>query len=347
MRAIRSAFLASILMFSSALSAFTPENGTWWNPVEPGTGFLIEIQDNFLFLAGYLYAPDGRPMWYTAQGTMNGNARYVGVLTSFSGGQCLGCPWRQPAAQLGAGGPVEIIFDTEIAARITFGGRTTSIQRFDYYLTRTAGDVKSDMMIGEWQLTVDFSTSPTISYPYYGDVLVFQTVDRGPSPDVFDGCRAENSLDGRCTQAAIAEHDASGFYRASTGEHFLIVNDDPNNFAYYVVKTGTYQFDGIMKICPKSLSNPTTQCLQSSNYRAFPVRGHRTASRSFVLSGSGPNGVEKRVPNSANRSMASVVGDTRLTEGLDHTAVKSRFSINLDDLPVDELNALIARRHSK
>mgnify|MGYP000104801728 CR=1 FL=1 len=296
--------LRMAIFFSSAASAFTPENGTWWNPAEPGTGYLIEIQDNFLFLAGYMYKPDGQPMWYTSQGTMSGNARFTGSLSSFTGGTCLGCTWRQASVQLGAGGPVEIVFDTETAARITLGGRTIPIERFDYYLTRTAGDVKSDMMVGEWQLTIDFSTSPNIGYPFYGDVLVFQTVDRVPSPDVFDGCRANNALDGRCTQSAIANHDASGFYQASTKEHYLVVNDDANNFAYYVVKTGTYQFDGIMKICPKSLSNAITQCLQSSSYRAFPVRGQRTASRNFVLNGSGPNDSDKSAALTVDRSMA-------------------------------------------
>jgi hypothetical protein len=343
MRQIRYAMLASILAFSSAASAFTPENGTWWNPAEPGTGYLIEIQDNFLFLAGYMYAPDGRPMWYTSQGTMNGNARFVGELSSFSNGQCLGCVWRQPSVQLGAGGPIEIIFDTETAARITLGGRQVPIQRFDYALTRTPGDAKNELMLGEWQLTIDFAASPSIGYPFYGDILVFQTVDRSPNPDVFDGCRANNSLDGRCAQSAIANHDASGFYQASTGDHYLVVNDDANNFAYYIVKTGTYQFDGIMKICPKSLSNVTTQCLQSSSYLAFPVRGHRTASRNFVLTGSGPSEAGKNAAPSRDWSLAQVVGDTRAIEGLDNEAVKSRFGIDLSKAPVKELEFLTQR----
>lgn len=342
MRLARSALVATLLAAASGASAFTPENGTWWNPLEPGSGYLIEIQDNFLFLAVYNYHPDGRPMFYTSQGLMNGNARFVGSLSTFSGGQCLGCAWRQPQVQLGAGGPVEIIFDTETAGRLTMGGRTTPIERFDYYLTRTEGDQKNDMMVGEWQITIDFSANTAIGYPFYGDVLVFTTVDRAPSPDVFDGCRAANSLDGRCSQAALRDHDASGFYQASTREHFLVVNDDPNNFAYYVVKTGTHQFDGVMKICPKSLSNPTTQCLQSSAYRAYPVRGHRTASRSFVLTGSGPNEPDKQ-GTAPRPSLASVVGDSTRFEGMDHAAVKARFGFDLDAVPVKELEALTER----
>jgi hypothetical protein len=343
MRSVRSALFASLLAVGSMASAFTPESGTWWNPAEPGTGYLIEIQDNFLFISGYMYKPDGQPIWYTSQGTMNGNARFVGVLSTTSGGQCLGCAWRPPVAQVGAGGPVEIIFDTETDARITLGGRVVPIQRYDFFLTRTVGDTKSDMMLGEWQLTVDFSASPNIGYPFYGDVLIFDSVDRAPSPDVFDGCRANNSVDGECTESALANHDASGFYASSTREHYLVVNDDPNNFAYYVVKTGTYQFDGIMKVCPKSLSNAVTQCLQSSSYRAFPVRGHRTASRTFVLTGSGPSGADKNAADAPTWSLAKIVGDTRSADGDDNAAVKARHGIDLDQAPVKDLEALTAR----
>ncbi len=329
---------ASMLAVAGSASAFTPENGTWWNPNEPGRGFMMEIQDNFLFLAGFAFSQNGAPLWLTAQGTMNGNARFVGSLTTYTGGQCLGCAYRPATAQVGAGGPIEIVFDTEVSGRMTWGGQTIPIERFDYYLTRTPGDIKTEMMLGEWQATIDFSANTSIGYPYYGDVMVFDRVDRGPSPDVFDGCRANNSLDGRCTQSAIANHDASGFYQASTREHFLVVNDSPTNFAYYVVKTGTYQFDGIMKVCPKSLSNAITQCLQSSSYRAYPVRGQRTASRNFVTTGSGPNEVDK---SSRRQSISDALGN--VSDGMDNAQVKARYGIDLDTLPVAELMAISER----
>lgn len=346
MRLLRSALCGALLTLATAASAFTPESGTWWNPAEPGSGYLIEVQDNFVFFAGYLYKADGQPMWYTSQGAMSGNARFTGVLSSFTGGQCLGCNWRQASVAVGAGGPIEIIFDTETAGRMTWGGRTIPIERYDFYLTRTSGDVKTEMMLGEWQLTADFSTSTAVSYPYYGDVLVFDRVDRAPNPDVFDGCRANNSLDGRCTQSAIANHDASGFYQSSTREHYLIVNDDPNNFAYYIVKTGTYQFDGILKVCPKSLSNVTTQCLQSSAYRSYPVRGHRTASRNFVQNGSGPSSMDKASNAGFDRSIArALAGDT--SGGLSNEEVLARYGIDLNQAPAAQLEAATQRMQQR
>lgn len=337
--------IAALLLGSRAL-AFTPESGTWWNPNESGSGFMLEIQDNLLFLTFYTYAADGRPLWFTSAGLMNGNARYVGELTSFRDGQCFGCPYRPPVAQVGAGGPVEIIFDTEIRGRISYAGRTIPIERMDYYLTRTTGDVRTDMMLGEWQLIADFAAQPGIGYPFYGDILVFDRVDRAPNPDIFDGCRASNSVVGRCTSSALANHDASGFYRASTGDHVIVVNDDASNFAYYVVSTGTYQFDGILKVCPKNLSNPTTQCLQSNTYRAYPVRGFRTASRSFVLTGSGPSEApEAGKLQSTRPSLAQVLGGQE--GGMDTAEVKTRFGIDLHSLDEDAVNQLVERMRSK
>jgi hypothetical protein len=131
MRWLTGSLAASLLAISGAAQAFTPENGTWWNPNEPGRGFMLEIQDNFLFFAGYAYAQNGAPLWLTAQGTMSGNARFVGTLSTFSNGQCIGCAYRPPNTQIGAGGPVEIIFDTETTGRLTWGGQTITIERYD------------------------------------------------------------------------------------------------------------------------------------------------------------------------------------------------------------------------
>ena len=69
----------------------------------------------------------------------------------------------------------------------------------------------------------------------------------------------------------------------------------------------------------------------------------RTASRTFVLTGSGPNGADKSAAAATSWSLANVIGDTRVVDGLDNAAVKSRFGIDLDQVPVKELEALTAR----
>ena len=46
--------------WAAPVRAFTPENGFYWNPAEPGRGYNIEIQDNFLALTVYAFAANGQ-----------------------------------------------------------------------------------------------------------------------------------------------------------------------------------------------------------------------------------------------------------------------------------------------
>src|SRR5687768_3023560 len=252
-------FIGALIALAAALPAraFTPENGFYWNPAEPGTGYNIEIQDNFFALTAYVFAADGRPQWYTATGVMAGNARFTGNLDGFSNGQCIGCPFRAPSAQVGAGGPITLEFTSETRANLTLGTRTFVIERFDFYLTRGAADPKTEIMLGEWQLLIDLydrNGTQYQDYPYTADLLIFDAIDRTETPDYFTGCRPTNSESGRCSTTATDQHDAAGFFSTTRNEHVIVVKDVPGTtfsdavyFAYYV-KLGTYQFDGVVEI---------------------------------------------------------------------------------------------------
>jgi hypothetical protein len=47
--------LLALGVFTRPAAAFFPEPGFYWNTGESGTGYAIELQDNFLFLATYSY----------------------------------------------------------------------------------------------------------------------------------------------------------------------------------------------------------------------------------------------------------------------------------------------------
>jgi hypothetical protein len=58
---VRKKFL--ILMFavlSVNAHAILPDGGWYWNPTESGRGFNIEIQNNVLFVAGFVYDAQGK-----------------------------------------------------------------------------------------------------------------------------------------------------------------------------------------------------------------------------------------------------------------------------------------------
>ena len=335
---MRTALLALAALVSSPAFAFTPESGFWWNPAESGRGYSIEIQDNFLFFAGYLYTPAGAPIWYTAHGLMQGNATFTGQLTSASGGQCITCTYRAPQVQVGAGGPVTISFDTEIGGRLTWAGGTIPIQRFDYYYTRNVGDNRNDVLRGEWHMVLDYSSVSTVGTPtstdYFADVLIFDRLNTAVNPRQTLGCRALNTAIGRCTTGS---RTGSGFYNSADLSHFIVIDNSVDTFAVYVGKLGTTQFDGIAKICSKNLTNLATQCIANTAITSRPVRGFRSASYSFVNTGVGPNSAVPVAKLGVDAKPLPMLD----SGGLSNAEVKSQTGIDLAKVPVFELNAVV------
>lgn len=109
---------------------FTPQTGWWWNAAEPGRGFFIEIKNNNLFMAGYLYLADGKPTWFIAGGNMSGKT-FNGTMQSYSGGQTLGGAYR-PATQGPSLGSISLAFDTAISATLTWPGGTVALARYPF-----------------------------------------------------------------------------------------------------------------------------------------------------------------------------------------------------------------------
>ncbi len=332
-----------LLALCAALSlpahAFTPENGWWWNPDEPGVGYNIEIQDNYMFVAAYTYQANGNPRpatFFTAQGLMQNNATFqTSEVNTYQNGTCPTCatytaPQTVPAT--GALRPLRIEFDTETTGTLNWGGFDVPIERFDFYLSRdTAANSqispKTELMLGEWQVVMDFHNfEQHQNFPYYGEVMVFDEIainDEG-STDFYDGCRPVHSLVNptQCTPSAIANHDASGFYAENWGTNLIFVKDgfvqewNENAFLVFEVVVGTYQFDGYAKLCRASHANANvgSACLDNhAQYPEIPVRGWRTASRAFVR-------------GSATAPHSTTPGLKHETSQQDTGPVRSRFS---------------------
>lgn len=320
------------LSLSSWTQAFTPESGFWIAPSENGRGYTIEIQDNYLFLAFYVYDSAGRATWYTAQGTMQGNARFVGVLDGFINGQCLTCVNPvNPSVQLGVGGSIELLFDAETRGRLILGGRTIALERFNFGLAIGTSNLRSGSMLGEWQSTLDYSAVPNADSRYYGDVFVFNSLRSSGGLVYFEGCRPDNTANGACSSTALSQRDASGFYDANSGRYFVVVGNTSTSIAVYTLTIGTYQFDGTMKVCPRGLSSISNQCLNNGVYSTQPVRGFRTASKTFVLTGSGPSAVEPTPKAATERALPLI-----------ELAGASKAVVD-QNLPVDTLDALARR----
>ncbi len=321
----RFAALTVLLALAAPAHAFTPESGFYFTANQGGSGLAIEIQDDFVFLAGYVYDTQGRATWVTAQGRLTGNDLLPTTsLDTFSGGQCIGCAYTPPV-QGPTAGTIRIDWSSETVASLTWNGQTKTIERFNYALGDTAA-----MLQGEWQLVLDWSNLSGIDpeFPFYGDVLIFDSVDRAPNPDLALGCRPVDSTAGRCTSSDRAEHDTAGFFSAGTNpEHVLVVKDTPGTsttratyFAYFV-DLGLSQFDGVMEIYEEN------QTPGDGPY--YPVRGFRSACRNFVQGGSGPSTIDPKSARGTRPGLAATLAARGgLPAGLTADEVEARYGFD-------------------
>jgi hypothetical protein len=306
-------FLVAMLAVSPA-RAYTPESGIWWNPNESGSGFVIEIQDNLMVLAYYGGNAQGQSTWWLASGFLDGNAFFpTANLNRTVGSQCPGCPYSgAPSTLFGDGGTVRVTFDPndDTRATLTFGnGRTITIVRQLFYFKRgedpASVPLQVTRMLGEWQMVMDFSSNSASTFDYYGDVLVFDlyAFDNPTNRWYFEGCRADNSEVGGCSNDALAFHSAAGYFDSGSGLHVTVVDDSAQNYVLYLADMGTNSAIGEITVYPKG-TNP-------ANYTAYPMRTFRTASRTFVQEGVGPSKAVA-APSQANPG----VSDALLAGGL-------------------------------
>jgi hypothetical protein len=190
---------------------------------------------------------------------------------------------------LGERGPITINFLTETNATIQFGGTVKNIERFNFLL----GD-RATRMLGEWQTIIDFSTTG-VDFPFNGDILLFDITSVSNGTKFAEGCRPDNSVDGFCTDFALDNHEAYSYYDFDDDELIIVVDDSDDFLLVYYVDQGLNQFDGEVELLPK---------VGAPNNNFYPVRGFRSASRSFVETGVGPS----RKAHKVSKTEKEIVG---------------------------------------
>ncbi|WP_395373755.1 hypothetical protein [Marinicella sp. W31] len=293
-----------LLLSTSSVHAFTPESGFWFSP--NGYGVSIEIQDNFLFAAIYVYDETGEPIWYSAGAPLVGNSLFDSELNLTVGGSCIDCPSSTPTTFVGEGGPVTIDFTSETTGTIQFNGQIQPLQRFNFLL----GD-ELEKMLGEWQVVIDASQFID-TYPFTADVLVFRQVEVVDGDRLVTGCRSESTVFNSCTQFALDNSDMAAYFDFDLDELFVIVRDDPDQFLIYRLTVGLDQFDGTA-ITYSVNSQPPASFLDG-NTDGFIVRGFRSASRTFVESGSGPSKTVRKEVQKARPGLSSFVPNEKILE---------------------------------
>jgi hypothetical protein len=105
-----------------------PQTGWWWNPLEGGRGFSIEVQGNNLFFAAFHYDATGRATWNVSPGpTSLGGSFFTSDLYNVTDGQTLGGAYRAPnSAKAGA---ITLAFSDASHGTMTWPGGSVPIER--------------------------------------------------------------------------------------------------------------------------------------------------------------------------------------------------------------------------
>ena len=107
-----------------------PQTGWWWNPLEGGRGFSIEVQGNHLFYAAFHYDISGRATWNVSPGSTSLDGSYFSSdLYTVSGGQTLSGPYR-PADATKAGA-LTLLFNDASHGTMVWPGGAVPIERMN------------------------------------------------------------------------------------------------------------------------------------------------------------------------------------------------------------------------
>jgi hypothetical protein len=116
-------------IFDPPQSAF--QNGWWWNDLESGTGYFIEVQGNQAFMASFMYENSGQPTWYASLANLTGKYSLKGPLDIFSNGQSLNGIYKAPSVNAAGAGLIAYGFTSDlIGSMVLPNNGQVAIKRF-------------------------------------------------------------------------------------------------------------------------------------------------------------------------------------------------------------------------
>jgi hypothetical protein len=109
-----------------------PVEGMWWDPMQSGSGYAIDVKHGVLVMTVFSYTATGLPQWYLLYGPLVNNS-VTARLLKFTDGQCISCAmWQLPSAA-GDDGMATVTFTSPTTGTILLpGGRITQIVPQDF-----------------------------------------------------------------------------------------------------------------------------------------------------------------------------------------------------------------------
>ncbi len=85
--------LALLLLMATFRAGAVDYTDIYYTPAEDGWGANVVQSDTFLFVTFFIYGPDNKPTWYTAQLTLDASGNYNGKLYATTG-TYFASPWK-------------------------------------------------------------------------------------------------------------------------------------------------------------------------------------------------------------------------------------------------------------
>src|SRR6478735_5877276 len=111
-------------LLSAAVAPFNG-HGTWWNPAEPGSGFVFEAQGSTGVITYFTYDAAGKAVWYSGAGAFglrdDGKYAFSATLFKYAGGQPANSTTPKTPTRTEVGS-TSVVFDGD-SAQVTIPGR--------------------------------------------------------------------------------------------------------------------------------------------------------------------------------------------------------------------------------
>lgn len=295
-------FLLAVPLLSQA---FTPESGFYYMYTSDntqsggGTGLAVEIQNETLFAAGYIYTTSGAPAWVTIGGKLtlvNGAWTVSDVVAGFANGQCVDtpakCPYKEPSPAQAVGN-FKIQFVAENLGTMTWGAvgneQTVNLIRVGY----SGADAPSSL-VGEWDVLIDHQgTAVNDAIQFEGDRLLINSYGVVSGVPNFGGCIPVSEANPSCG-AAGSKNIISGTAPACSGfclrQYTLSVFLAQSKLVrvYHINENGLGgQFTGTIKgtvdLCPAGAAT-AAQCTTA---KGLPFVAYRSGSANYAKTGAG------------------------------------------------------------
>ena len=304
--------VVSFLLMPLLAHAFTPEGG-WYLQLtsdndagKGGTGLGIEIQNEYMFAAGFLYTSGGQPTWVALQGQLTKQSDGSWGLEDDDGlytgknGQCLGtlaeCPYK--GSTLVPVGGFKINFPAENLGTMTWGPTghqsTVVIERFVYNLGNGP-----QSLIGRWDVLLNHQGAANgDGIQYEGDRLRFTSVSPSGSNYSIGGC-VENGSEASTQTCAPNKANVFGVTGSATGEFFghayqVLVYNAPSNGTPKIIRVYSFSepglggaFSGTMHGTANLCGAGVTSASACTTVTNVPFTAYRSGSSNYATTGNG------------------------------------------------------------